>query len=68
LATYRRFLHSSGSVANTEDFAELFATGLSFAIKFSLVVESFVSRYKENILAFNEKLFSWPFDFAPRKE
>jgi hypothetical protein len=66
LATYCR-LHSCGSKANKEDFTELLATAFSFVIKYSLVVESFVSFYKEDILAFNERMFSWTLDFAPRK-
>jgi hypothetical protein len=65
LATYRRFLQTSGSGANKDDFAKLLATAFASVIKYSLGVESFISLYKEDILAFNEKLFSWPLNFVP---
>lgn len=67
LATYRQLLGTSSSGTTKDDFADCLADAFASVIKYSLGIEDFKTFYMDDILKFNEKLFAWTLDFAPKQ-
>jgi len=66
LAKARWHLLKYSSGATRSGFAACLATAFATVIQHRLGVETFKEVYQEDIMNFNEKLFSWTLDFRPQ--